>query len=169
MPFNILCFCFISNVFAFLQISLFCCKYVLYLPSYILAFLQMFFFPLNFCTFLQCFCFPANKFTFQKHFCFTSQMFVFLQIFSLSFIYLCFHSKVFEFLPITLLSCKHSYFPLYISGLLIYINFHSYTFFFLQMFLLYSLILVFHKVLNFLLKINMRKEKKRCQSIPSGC
>ena len=43
MPFNILCFCFISNVFAFLQISLFCCKYVLYLPSYILAFLQMFF------------------------------------------------------------------------------------------------------------------------------
>ena len=115
MPFNILCFCFISNVFAFLQISLFCCKYVLYLPSYILAFLQMFFFPLNFCTFLQCFCFPANKFTFQKHFCFTSQMFVFLQIFSLSFIYLCFHSKVFEFLPITLLSCKHSYFPLYIS------------------------------------------------------
>ena len=161
--FYLKCFCFPSNIFILLQI----CFILTFIYSCFPT--NVFYFPLNFCTFLQCFCFPANKFTFQKHFCFTSQMFVFLQIFSLSFIYLCFHSKVFEFLPITLLSCKHSYFPLYISGLLIYINFHSYTFFFLQMFLLYSLILVFHKVLNFLLKINMRKEKKRCQSIPSGC
>ena len=122
MPFNILCFCFISNVFAFLQISLFCCKYVLYLPSYILAFLQMFFLSFKHLYFSCVFAFLQINLLSKNIFALPHRC-----LFSCK--YFCFHSKVFEILPITLLSCKHSYFPLYISGLLIYINFHSYIFF----------------------------------------
>ena len=112
MPFNILCFCFNSNVFAFLQISLFCWEYVLYLPSYILAFLQIFFsFLKTFVLFFSVFAFLQINLLSNKHFCFNSDVcfpaniFPFLHIFVLSF-------KSF-WIPANnfLLSCKHSYFP----------------------------------------------------------